>query len=219
MDTEETAVPDLHTPVAVFPLPGVVFFPYTVLPLNIFEPRYREMTRWCLEQGRPMAVALIAPGHEDGQPGDPPIEPIAGLGEIVHHERQSDGRYHLLLRGAARVRLDELERTTPFRQAMATALPDTEADAAELARHVDSLEAMAVGLSPHWPRGSQMITRLLGQTRDPAVLSNCLASALWPDPSDRQRLLACDDVDARMTRVIDRLASVLAEVGSGGPVH
>jgi Lon protease-like protein len=197
---------NLRDPVAVFPLPGVVFFPSTALPLHIFEPRYREMTAWCLER-------------EPEQLGDPPFEAIAGLGEIVQHDKLDDGRYTLVLRGAARVRLTEIDCDTPFRQAMAEVIPDElAADRAALEGHVESLEALGVGLSAYWPRGAQMVARLLNQTRDPAVLSNCLGSALWRDPEERQALLACPDVDARMQRVVDRLARVLADVGSASGV-
>jgi len=211
---------DLDLPVAVFPLPGVVFFPHTALPLNIFEPRYREMVEWCIEQGRPIAVALITPGNERDQLGDPPFETVAGLGEIVHHEKLPDGRYQLLLHGTGRVHLTERDRDASFRKASAAFVPDRlPGNPSELSAQVESLEALAVGLNQPWPQGSNMISRLLNQTRDPATLSNCLSSALWTEPADRQRMLACANVEERMQQVVDRLARVLVDVSDGGPAH
>ena len=211
---------NLDLPIAVFPLPGVVFFPYTALPLHVFEPRYREMVQWCIAEERPMAVTLISPGREGEQLGDPPFEAVAGLGKIVHSERLPDGRYHILLRGAGRVKLTEVDRDTAFRQATAELIPDIlPENPGTLRAQVDSLEALAVGLNQHWPQGSNMISRLLNQTREPAALSNCLCSALWNEPLDRQRMLSLADVEERMTLVVDRLARVMADVSSGGTAH
>ncbi len=46
----------------LFPLPGTVFFPNTLLPLHVFEPRYRQLTKFCIDNSWPMAVVLIEPG-------------------------------------------------------------------------------------------------------------------------------------------------------------
>ena len=68
----------------VFPLPRVVFFPGTILPLHLFEPRYRAMMEDCVSSGpKAMAVALLKPGWDDDYEGAPPIHEIAGAGRIV----------------------------------------------------------------------------------------------------------------------------------------
>lgn len=66
----------------LFPLPQTVFFPNTLLPLHVFEPRYRAMTHFCIRHSWPMAVVLIEPGHENAQPGDPPVARAAEIAEI-----------------------------------------------------------------------------------------------------------------------------------------
>jgi len=207
---------------AVFPLPGVVFFPRTMLPLQIFEPRYRAMTARLIEDAAPVAVPLIRADAGDPrveQFGEPPFHAIAGVGTLAQHQTMPDGRYRILLRGVARVRLTEIERDTPWRQARASLMPDLDPGPAGPAL-VSTLEAISAGLGAAWPRGYSMIRGLLSQTRDPSVISNCLASALWPDAESRQALLEIPDVEARMSQVIDRLAAVMADVGSGeGPVH
>ncbi len=72
--------------IAIFPLPNVVFFPHTLLPLHIFERRYRQMLADCLAGERRLAMALLRPGWEAGYHGRPAIYAVAGAGEIVSSE-------------------------------------------------------------------------------------------------------------------------------------
>jgi len=90
----------------LFPLPNVVLFPNALLPLQIFEPRYRQMTADALEGERLIAMGLMRPGWKE-LPADAtvPIHRMVGLGKIIAHERLDDGRYYLVLRGLARAKL------------------------------------------------------------------------------------------------------------------
>lgn len=109
----------------VFPLPRAVFFPGTTMGLHLFEPRYREMARHCLERGpAAMAVAQLVPGHESEYEGQPPIFEVAGAGRIVAHRVNPDGTFDLVLACVARVRLHELPFVAPFRRARAEVLLD-----------------------------------------------------------------------------------------------
>lgn len=110
---EDTGAP-LMAP--LFPLPRAWLFPHVVLPLNVFEPRYREMVEDCLDGPGRIVLGTIAAGHEEDHLGAPPIEPIAGLGEIGRHERLEDGRYQVWLVGLARVRVREVDSTKAYRQ-------------------------------------------------------------------------------------------------------
>ncbi|HEY8427238.1 MAG TPA: LON peptidase substrate-binding domain-containing protein, partial [Sandaracinaceae bacterium] len=75
----------------IFPLPSVVLFPGSVLPLHVFEPRYRAMMEDCVSRGpRAMAVALLRPGWERDYEGRPPVYEIAGAGRIVEWARRPD---------------------------------------------------------------------------------------------------------------------------------
>lgn len=108
--------PPDHVP--VFPLPDVVLFPRQLLPLHIFEPRYREMTRDILDGHRCVAAALLRPGFEP-QYFTPcaPIHPIVGVGRIVAAEPLKDGRFNILLRGIARARIVSECHQRPYRVA------------------------------------------------------------------------------------------------------
>lgn len=108
--------------VPVFPLPHVVLFPGAVLPLHIFEPRYRTLTEFALASDRLICMANIVEAAPFDHTGQPAIATIAGLGEIVDHERLPDGRFHLLLMGRCRVNLKELDFRPPFRRACASVL-------------------------------------------------------------------------------------------------
>jgi hypothetical protein len=93
--------------VPIFPLPNVVFFPRVILPLHIFEPRYRQMTEDALAGEKLLAVVLLKPGFEDDYYGNPPVHETATIGRIEHHETLEEGHYNIALAGLERVRLVE----------------------------------------------------------------------------------------------------------------
>src|SRR3954451_1252177 len=88
--------------VPLFPLPNVVLFPRAVLPLHIFEERYRAMIADALNGQRQIAMALLKPGWERDYYSRPEIEPIVCVGQILTHEQLGDGNYNLLLQGSVR---------------------------------------------------------------------------------------------------------------------
>ncbi len=205
----------------VFPLPRVVFFPGTVLPLHVFEPRYRAMMEDCVTKGpRAMAVALLQPGWESDYEGRPPIHAIAGAGRIVEHHRRADGRFDLLLHGLARVRLDELPPDRPYRVARATPVPDRIPQLEPVERLVpDVLSAASAVVSIVRRRHPDLD---LGVDRDtaPGVLADRIADRLIADLDRRQALLDQADVKVRLALVHDALLDLLARLApAGGPVH
>jgi len=68
--------------VPLFALPHVWLFPYVILPLHIFEERYKQMIQDILDGPGRIVLATVQDGHEDDLAGSPPVYPIAGLGEI-----------------------------------------------------------------------------------------------------------------------------------------
>ena len=86
----------------IFPLPDVTFFPHTLMPLHVFEARYRVMVIDALERDRKLAVVRLQPGYEATYAGKPAVHAVGGLGEIVSCERLATGRYNILLRGECR---------------------------------------------------------------------------------------------------------------------
>src|SRR5262245_6149639 len=97
----------------IFPLPQTVLFPGALLPLHVFEPRYRAMVKDCLGTHKAMAIALIREHGERDTHRHPAIEKVAGIGVIIDHVELPDGRYNILLHGRARVRLEALPFIPP----------------------------------------------------------------------------------------------------------
>src|SRR5438093_977201 len=125
----------------VFPLPDVVMFPHALLPLHIFEPRYRKLTRDVLAGNRLMGLALLIEEEVVGAP-PPRFEPILGVGEIVMAQELPDGRFNLVMRGRTRVRLErELESAEPYRLIVASELPDENARREELGEAESTLRS------------------------------------------------------------------------------
>src|SRR5687768_725344 len=83
--------------VPLFPLPGVVLFPRAILPLHIFEERYKTMTADVLAGDRLLAMALLKTGWEKDYYQKPEIEPVVCVGQVLTHEKLADGKYNFLL--------------------------------------------------------------------------------------------------------------------------
>jgi len=100
----------------LFPLPKVFLFPGCVMPLHVFEPRYRRMVEDLLDGTGQLVMGTVEHGHADELAGSPPVRPVAGLGEICRHERLPDGRYLVWLFGLTRVRIREAASDKPYRR-------------------------------------------------------------------------------------------------------
>lgn len=151
-------------PVPMFPLPGVFLFPAQILPLHVFEPRYRQLIEDCLDGPGRIVLATIV---DRGEPA--PVLEVAGYGEIVRHERLEDGRYHIWLLGLRRVRIEEARSDRLYRRVRC--LPFSEVQAApDEARRLRTLlrQATESRLPEKLPLPEQaptgMLTDLLVQT-------------------------------------------------------
>ena len=101
--------------VPLFPLKGVYLFPASVMPLIIFEPRYRVMVEDLLDGPGRLVMGTVSDEDAD-MAGAPEVHPVAGLGEIGKHVRLPDGRYVIWLFGLARVRIQEADSDKPYRK-------------------------------------------------------------------------------------------------------
>lgn len=115
-----------HVP--LFPLPGTVLLPGALLPLHLFEPRYRAMVVHALKGERLIAMALLRPGYEADYEGNPAIEEHVCIGRILLEEPLEDGRWNILLVGLRRARVLEEDRSRPFRVARVEVLEDAQLD-------------------------------------------------------------------------------------------
>jgi Lon protease-like protein len=188
--------------VPIFPLPSVVLFPGALLQLHMFEPRYRRLTEEVLASNQLMCVVQHAPFTHPDEPA-PALAEIAGLGEVVNFERLPDGRFNLLLRGRARMRLEELPFRPPYRRARAVSVVETLGEPTPDARKVlfSAARAELVGLQRRYP-GAELE---LDPELELRVLVDRCAQYLVRDASTQQMLLETLDVNLRTSRCIDAL--------------
>jgi ATP-dependent Lon protease len=101
--------------IAIFPLPDVILFPGTFLPLHIFEPRYRLMIEYCSESDDEIAIAPFQSGWNQRKEKDPVIEPVFGWGKIVQKDYLPDGRSNIIVEGLGLLELVNYRSLEPFR--------------------------------------------------------------------------------------------------------
>jgi Lon protease-like protein len=190
-----TGGPQTGAVVPMFPLPGVFLFPGTLMPLHIFEPRYRRMIEDSLDGPGRIVMATVLEGHEDELNGAPPVHHIAGLGEIMRHERLPDGRFLILLAGVSRVLIREIPSRAPYRNAEAIPLRE---------------------VPPSSSRESELRTRirraLEQRTREPVdvpedlpigQLVDLLLIRLELAPNDMQDLFSITKIEERARRALE----------------
>jgi Lon protease-like protein len=204
----------------MFPLPNVVLFPHALLPLHVFEERYRAMVRDVLTGTRCLAVGLLVP---EARPDDelPSVQPIAGVGEVVMAHELPDGRFNLVVRGRARVRIDrELPSGRPYRLVTATELPDLPITSEREITDADqTLRALIGRLADAIPEGGELLRQVVAAQESPAELVDGVASALIVDPALRQRLLETRDVGQRLERVAAEVVAMTARIAAPGAAN
>jgi len=203
-----------HVP--LFPLPGVVLLPGNVLPLHVFEPRYRALVEDALAGERLIAPALLKPGYEADYEGAPAIEEHVCLGRVILDQRLPDGRWNVVLLGLRRARVVDEDRSGPFRRARVELIdeevaeadedsPETAAVAAEFAAYLEDLPA---GLVRDIERLASAVSLLRAEVpaNVPFGLAIDLASeALLLGTDERQQLLGEGSPAARLQLLRARL--------------
>ncbi|MFZ9230525.1 MAG: LON peptidase substrate-binding domain-containing protein [Ilumatobacteraceae bacterium] len=191
----------------MFPLGGPLL-PGSVLPLQIFEPRYLEMIDRCLVSAEPsFGVVMIDRGHEVG--GGDVRSDVGTLARIVEVRSLPDGRLAVLVVGVRRIRVIEWLVDDPHPMAVIEEFPDDD-DAHDLS--VDDIEKRTAALD----RALALSAQLMGtsperpdlSSLEPTDVSFALGALAPLGPADRQRLLKAGGVDERL-RVFDE---VIAEV-------
>jgi len=185
----------------VMPLPGAVLFPHALLPLYIFEPRYRKMLEHALQRHRMFCVTLIKPSCPDWQATEDFFH-LATAGLIRACVERSDGTSNLILQGLRRVRFTSFEQEKPF--------PIVSIDIIE-SREPTTVETEALGTKVIELYGSlkhdhrQLPAKLdqyLSELRDLEMLADLMASTFVNDPLRRQRLLEERSLNQRLRFLI-----------------
>ena len=195
-----------HVPVMV--LPGAMLFPQALLPLYLFEPRYRQMLAHCLNGERMFCVAMVKPGVEEvSRPGD--FFQVAGCGLIRACVGSEDGTSNLILQGLARVRFVGWTQETPFRIARIVPLENEDARTVE----AEALAAKVVEICQQFKdpdaEGTDQLETFLSHLSDPAMLADLIGHKFVGNPFQRQKLLEEVNVPARLRLLIRYLGAEL----------
>lgn len=196
--------------IPVFPLPRVVLFPGSTIPLHLFELRYRAMIEDCITHGpRAMVLTLLAPGWEEDYEGKPNIHLIAGAGRILRHRERSNGTHDILLQGICRVRLDELPMEGRlYRRAKAERLYDEESSqpsCSDMAALLSSVRLAVELIRKRYPEFSLEIC----EETTPGEITDMLSERLVTDPEQRQCLLETLSVSGRVRKLTQYIGDLL----------
>lgn len=199
-------------------LPSATLFPQALLPLYIFEPRYRKMLADALKSHRMFTVAMQKPGQNREAPC-----PVAGLGLIRVSVDHADGTSHLILQGLTRVELGQTVRYKPYRVNSIRALQAEPVDNvmvdALLAKVHELVEQrIKLGPSPGFPPfktpGSKKkldpklpnsipeIMHYLENLPDAETVADLVSCALLPRAEHRQTILETIEIDQRLKYLI-----------------
>src|SRR5580765_5144119 len=218
--------------VPVMTLPNATLFPQALLPLYIFEPRYRQMLVDALHSNRMFSVAMQKIGTNREIPS-----PVAGLGLIRVSVSHRDGTSHLILQGLARVELEEAVRYKPYRVQRIKPLRSPPCDNVKVDALVAKVrelleERIDLGLpfpfpvmspekaehSPTPPSFSpKEILSYLDSITDPEQTADLVSCAVLPGAVERQMILETVDVEARLRRLIRFLLVEIRTKRQGEP--
>lgn len=191
----------------LFPLPNVVHFPNVVLPLHVFEPRYRALVGDVLEGDRLIGMVLLRPGFEADYEGCPPIHEVACLGKIVEDQRLPDGRYNIMLLGAARARIVREVSRSPYRVAEVEIVEEIpiEDEREESVKRLQLRDA-ACRFFSRSPGVQEKVKGLFDLRLPLGATADLLAAAAPIEIEEKQILLESPDASARVSRLTALLA-------------
>lgn len=194
--------------VPLFPLPNAALFPNVMLPLHIFEPRYRCMVEDALKADRVLAIALLKDGWEEAyESKNCAIHETVCLAKVVAEERLDDGRFHLLTQGLCRAKLTGEQQTDlPYRLGHVEAIED-EYPLPPVIDRLRRQQELVSAFRQIFPK-LDMDAALLATMEEGVPLGelcDVIAHAMRLDPFHAHRLLEQSDVDQRSDLVLQLL--------------
>jgi Lon protease-like protein len=190
----------MTTTLPMFPL-GTVLFPTLVLPLHVFEPRYRALVDDCQAGDGEFGVVLIERGSEVGG-GDVRTD-VGTVARILQVERFPDGRSALAGVGTRRIRVRRWLEDDPYPRAEVEDWPDASAPTASLAE-LEGLFRRSLALATELGEAAAPIDVALDE--DPVVATFQVAALAPLGSADRQAVLATETADDRVERLTELLA-------------
>ena len=204
-----TPIPEI---IRIFPLAEVVLFPETLLPLHVFEPRYRKMLADALEGERLIGMTLIREGNAAGSP---PVYPIGCVGSIVQHERLADGRSLIVLRGGVRFRIKrEIDTDEPYRLVEAQAMYEAPIPAEDMRGWRSELHDRLADYLRASGAEVKTLDKIFAKNALERIV-NYLSASLPLEVVEKQSLLECPTAEQRFHRLRDLIQFKTAEARLG----
>ena len=199
-------IPDI---IPIFPLPNVVFFPYTYLPLHIFEPRYREMVKDTALRGNCIGMALLKEGWEEIYHSNPSIFELGCVGRLLKVDKLPLGRYNIILQGLQRCDYVEEFPGTSYRRAKVSLYPSSEADTLDPHVRATLHEVADIYLQS---KKAQDLCKVIASHKLPdSILVNSLSAGLDFTPLEKQFLLESDHLSQQARRLVELIKFKLPE--------
>jgi hypothetical protein len=183
----------------LFPL-GAVLYPGMLLPLHIFEERYRQLVRDLLDgpDTRRFGVIAIRKGRETGIDGVHSLYEVGCTATLRRVDRHDDGRFDIVTVGSQRFRLRGLDETRPYLQGEVEMLADEPVDPASAGPAVRVVRAAFREYLDALIEWGGAVVRLEDLPDEPTLLSFIIAAAMVIDLPERQTLLAESDTLRRL---------------------
>ncbi len=183
------------------PLPGAVLFPHALLPLYIFEPRYRDMLQHALQHDRMFCVTLVKPSCPEWHAPEDFFH-LATAGLIRACVERDDGTSNLILQGLQRVRFASFEQEKPFPIARIKAVESRDETTVETEALGTKVLELYANLKHDGRQLPAKLDRYLAELRDLEMLADLMASTFVNDPLRRQRVLEEQSVNQRLRFLI-----------------
>jgi ATP-dependent Lon protease len=194
--------------IPLFPLPNLVLFPHIVVPLHIFEERYKSMINACIDSGEVFGLVLLRTGADEES--EETIHRVGVTARIVEVERLDEGRMNILCEGEQRFRIYRFSQQTPFWKGAVDLIEDDERNATEaLYEQVAELYRSVVDVSAKLS-GSQEAELVLPDSS--TDLSYMVSYVLDIEPEDKQKLLEMDSTAERLRMLLAHLTDTLRKL-------
>lgn len=190
--------------VPVMPLPGALLFPHALLPLYIFEPRYREMLEHALNHHRMFCVALVRPQRSEWS-SSRDFFGIASVGLIRACVGRGEGTSNLILQGLQRVRFVAFDQEKPFPIARIQPLESESKSSIKIEALGAKLLEIYRELKAAGRQFPERVDRYLSDLADPEMFADLMASTFITDPLRGQKVLEELVLDERLRLVIQYL--------------
>lgn len=199
--------------VPVMTLPDTVFFPQSLLPLHIFEPRYRKMLRDVLSNDRMFAVTVRDDAEDDDfENFEPPCQ-VATVGVIRACRKNDDNTSNVLLQGLSRIRVEKIVSEAPYRSIEIDPLMSVPGKKRDKLLHLKGRLLGYIGVKQRlgWPISREVFS-YLKSIDEPDVVADIAAFSVLDDQKLKQELLETLDTSRRLELLIRHFTSEIDDL-------